>query len=351
MPRRPSPLPTSLPYAVFTAAEARKAGVSVDRLRAKDLRRLGYGIYTRADVDLTEYAVLTAMTRSDPLIVARGQSAARHWGFPLPWAMQTWVDTPQITPVHLTAGELVHRDTKLLRWNRQRLRGKEIVAISDLRLTDRVRTWLDLAQELDLDDLVKIGDHLVRNPRSWAEGRRDPYATPAELATAITAYPGPGRPRLRTALELVRVGSDSGAETTLRLAAGRAQLPAPVLNVRQFAGGVDLGEPDLAWPEWKVCIEHDGPSHLTPEQQQKDIERRERREAHGWIEVQTVAADLRYECRRGVRRMIEALEKHGWRPSAASDTRRTPRRQLSTPGSTPIIAPSRARTSGAKVGE
>lgn len=367
MPRRPSPLPPSLPYAVFTAAEAREAGVSADRLRAKDLHRIGYGIYARADVKITERDLLTAMTRSGPQIVARGLSAARHWSFPLPWTVQKWVGSPQITPVHLTSGGLVHRDTKLLRWNRQHLRDEEIVTDSGLRITNRVRTWLDLAQELSLDDLVRIGDHLVRMPRPWAEHRHDPFATPAELVTAIANYPGPGRPQLRTALELTRVGSDSAAETTLRLAAGRAQLPAPELNVRQYAGTVDLGEPDLAWPEWKVCIEHDGPSHRTSEQQEKDIRRRERREAHGWIEVQTVAADLRYGCRRGVQRMIEALEKHGWRPPAvpatrpaaavsatrpaASDTRGAPPQQLSAPGSTPIIAPSRTPASGAKWGK
>lgn len=345
MPRLPYPLPPSLPYAVFTAAEAKQAGVSVDRLRANDLRRLGYGIYARTDVDLTELALLTAMTRSDPLVVARGQSAARHWGFPLTQALQRWDAAPQITPVHLTAGDLVHRDTKLLRWNRQRLRAEEIVTISDLRVTSRIRTWLDLAQEVSLDQLVKIGDHLVRIPRAWAENRLEPYATPAQLIDATLAYPGTGRPRLREALTLIRIGSDSAAETTLRLAAGRAQLPTPELNVRQFTDGVDLGEPDLAWPEWKVCVEHDGPSHRTKEQQEKDIRRRELREAHGWIEVQSVAVDLHNGCRRGLRRMREALLKHGWRPTADSSAPRAPRQRRPASRSAPIISPSPDRAS------
>lgn len=356
MPRHPSPLPPSLPHAVFTTSEARLAGVSIDRLRAKDLTRLGYGIYARTDASLTEAEILSAITRHDPLVVARGLSAARYWKLPLPMRRQKWEPAPRMTPIHLTADGLVHRDTKLLRWNRQRPRPEEIVTISDLRVTNRVRTWLDLAQELSLEQLVKIGDHLVRIPRTWAEDRHEPFATPAQLRASVRAYPGPHRPLLRQALELIRVGSDSPAETTLRLAAGRAGLPVTTLNVRQFEGDLDLGEPDLSWPEWKVCVEHDGPAHRTPEQQERDIRRRERREAHGWIEVQTVAVDLYDGCQRGVRRMTEALTKHGWRPTTDSSPQ-APRQRRPAPRSTPILATppvpriGATHASGAKMGE
>lgn len=314
MPRRPSPLPRSLPHAVFTTAEAHRAGVGTERLRARDLRRLGYGLHARADVHLSELDILTALTRHNPMAVARGLSAARYWGLPLPWVPQQWHSEPHPTQVHLTANGNVHRSTALIRWNRQRLRAAEIVTIADLRVTDRVRTWLDLAQDLSLDQLVRIGDHLVRVPRDWAEGRWIPHATLTRLTAAVADHPGPRRPLLRDALTLIRVGSDSPAETTLRLAAGRAGLPTPVLNSRQFDSGVDLGEPDLAWPEWKVCVEHEGPTHRTREQQEKDIARRELRESLGWLEVQTVSKDLHDRCRRGVRRMVEALGKHGWHP-------------------------------------
>ena len=304
---------------VFTIAEAKKAGVSIDRLRSKDLRRLGYGIYARDDVDLTEADLLTALTRSVPGAVARGLSAARYWEFPLPASSQEWLDGPKVTPVQLTGNGVVHRDTSILLWTRQRLPDSDIDTISDLRVTGRIRTWLDLARELSLDDLVAIGDHLVRIPRPWAEaGRTAPHATPAQLTAAVHEFRSPGGPRLREALDLVRVGSDSPAETALRLATMRAGLPAPVLNVRIRENGVDLGEPDLAWPDWKLCVEHEGPSHLTKKQQDKDIRRRESREEQGWVELQTVAADLHHQCRRGVRRIAEALRRHGWRPEASA---------------------------------
>lgn len=315
MPRRPAPLPPSLPHAVFTIAEAIAARVSIDRLRSRDLRRLGYGIYARNDVHLTEVDLLTALTRTVPGAVARGLSAARYWKFPLPLRSQEWHADPRVTPVHLTANGVAHRDTSILLWNRQCVLDTDIDTIGDLRVTGRVRTWLDLAQTLPLDELVQIGDHLVRIPRPWAEqGRSRPYATPGQLSAAIRAYRSPGRPRLREALDLVRVGSDSPAETSLRLAALRAGLPPPVLNERVSENVVHLGEPDLAWPEWKLCVEHEGPNHLTREQQERDIRRRERREAQGWVELQTVSVDLHHQGRRGVQRITEALRRRGWRP-------------------------------------
>ncbi len=320
MARRPAQLPSSLPYCVFTAAEAAQYGVSTDRLRAKDLHRLGYGLYARSDAELTEVAIIGALTRSDPDVVARGPSAARLWSFPLPKAHEEWTAKPHPSPIHLSAPGRTRRSTPLLRWSRQQLRDDEITQGTGARATTRVRTWLDLATVLSREQLVQIGDHLVRVPRERLEGRSRPYATMDELASAIHSYRSPGVTRLREAFALVRVGSDSPAETSLRLAAASAGLPAPELNRRVVEQGVDLGEPDLAWSQWKVCVEHEGPHHRTPEQQEKDIARRELREEHGWIEVQTVAVDLHTSCRRGVRRMTEALIRCGWQPAAVSET-------------------------------
>lgn len=314
MPRRPAPLPASLAHPVFTAAEARRLGVTIDRLRSNDLARLGYGLYARKGIELTEREVLGALLREDHQIVVSGRSAARFWEMPLPLAMEQWVAMPQMTVMDLSLQGRVRRNRPYLRWSTRPLRGEEIVDVEGVRVTSRIRTWLDLARDLERDQLVIIADHLVRNPRPWAEGRRAPFASPADLAAAIEALTGRGRPLLRDALSLARIGSDSPAETRLRLAADRAGLPSPVLNRRLIEGRSDLGEPDLAWPEWKVCLEHDGRDHRTKAQQEKDIARRERREQHGWTEVQTVANDLADGCRRGIERLTSALRRRGWEP-------------------------------------
>src|SRR5699024_9590270 len=145
-----------------------------------------------------------------------------------------------------------------------------------------------------------------------------PYATPAQLEQLLREHRGRGARKLREVLRDVRVGADSPAETTLRLAILRAGLPVPHLNVFLRAGGASLGQADLSWPEWKVCVEHEGPSHLDRDQQDQDIQRGERRRHHGWIEVQTTAKDLRGGCARGLRRITEALRRQGWRGRARS---------------------------------
>src|SRR5690625_3013037 len=83
MSRRLEPLPPALAFAVFTAAEARAAGVSPQRLRGSDITRLGWGVYSREDYQLTERAIVQAYGRSDPAVVAHGFTAARAWRLPL----------------------------------------------------------------------------------------------------------------------------------------------------------------------------------------------------------------------------------------------------------------------------
>lgn len=184
-----------------------------------------------------------------------------------------------------------------------------------VRTTSRPRTLLDLAGDtvsFSMDDLVVIGDHLVRIPRWRFEQRSKPFATIDELQQLAELHRGRGARRLRRALELVVVGSDSPAETRLRLAILRTNLPAPQANVHIFNGPVSLGQPDLSWPEWQVCVEHEGPHHRTSKQQERDIERGEMRRDHGWIELQTTARDLRANAARGIRRIEEKLRQHGW---------------------------------------
>ena len=185
-------------------------------------------------------------------------------------------------------------------------------------LTSRVRTLLDLASIVAPDALVMIGDHLVRQPRPAFEGRNEPYATLEQVREAAAHFTGRGALRVRAAMEQVRMSSDSPAETRLRLAFERAGLPEPLLNVparepgRDGEPAVELGEPDLHWPRWRVAVEHEGPSHLDAEQLPKDIARSERREGVGWIEVRMTARDLRDNCSRAVSRVRAALVGQGW---------------------------------------
>lgn len=313
MPRLRTPLADGLLPAVFSRAEAAAVGITDERLRAPDLRLVVRGFHARAGTEILERDIVAALTKNDPRVAACGPTASRLWGFPQRAGASAWTFKDPASRIHLTNSSVRRRSTKKLRWRNLDLTASDLVEVGGARLTSRVRTWLDLAATLSTDDLTMIGDYLVRKPRGMFEGRSAPHATLEQLQQAALHHRGRSALRLRRSLEDIRIGSDSPAETRLRLGVLRAGLPAPVLNTAIRDDGIWLGEPDLSWPEWKVCVEHEGPTHLTKAQQAEDIQRTELRNEEGWIEVRTVAKDLQNSCARGVERIATALRRHGWR--------------------------------------
>lgn len=340
MPSRPRPLPPDLPFAAFTTEEATGLDVSSARLRASDLRSVARGLWARRDLPLTELDIVAAYCRQDPAVFAAGLTAARLWKFPLPGALSEGVVEPVRptgqrsgrsvfrprgnsvdTRIHLATAGVRRRETALLRWSLLPAEPTLLGSDSGVRITSRIRTYLDLGSTLRQEALVAIGDHLVRQPRSRFEGRAEPFTTCVDLADAAMRFSGRGARTLRRAVDQVRTSSDSPAETRLRLAFVAAGLPEPLANVRisrpgeAAEGPCDLGEPDLHWPPWKVVVEHEGPHHLRAEQLARDISRGDRRRAAGWHEVRTTADDLSFGCRKAVARVRAALVAAGWRPT------------------------------------
>ncbi len=342
MARAPSPLPAVLDHAVITTQEVLAAGVSRSRLRCDDLRALAPGLWLRVDRVLTEREIVGALCRRDPLAFAAGLTAARIWGFPLPGVLADPVTTaPKQSRVvdgrvvhrasgrgvdgriHMARPSSQRRETALLRWSRA---DGDTVRLSaarngpEVRLMSRLRTFLSLGDVLGTGDLVAIGDHLVRRPRPEFERRSAPHTTIAELTEVVGRYEGRGARQLRDAVSQVRMSSDSPPETALRLAMVAAGLPEPLANVPaqqvlEDGTTLDLGEPDLHWPLWKVALEFDGPTHLDRRQQGRDISRGDRRLHAGWVELRTTADDLRHGCRSAVRRVRRELLRSGWRPA------------------------------------
>ncbi len=311
MARHAAALPSTLPAPVFGLREALALGVCPDRLRRRDVMRIGGQLFARAGQEITELDVVACLCRVHGDAVACGPTAARLWQAPLPRDLSAWTAGDGVHLLHPTGSR---RPTTLVTWHRGALGPADMVATTRARVTSAPRTWADLAPLLGLDDLVAVGDCFVRRPRPGLEGRDEPWTTLSALAAAAESHTGRGARALREALALVRVGSDSPAETRLRLGCRRAGLPEPLANARILEDGSDLGEPDLQWRQWKVCLEHEGPHHLTPAQLTRDIRRAERRHRHGWIEVRTTAPDLARGGEVGALRARDALLRHGWRP-------------------------------------
>ncbi|GAA1719882.1 hypothetical protein [Brachybacterium phenoliresistens] len=312
MPRRPKPLPPGLRPGAFTVAQAARLGAGPERLRRADAERIGYGVYRLRGATTTELDLAAALLDDLPGAVLSGRSAARARGFPLPQDLQGWsvgdpievTIPPWCSPTH--RADIVTRRAEIPEAHRRRFQGVPITSCE--------RTWLDLAADLDLPDLVSIGDHLVRVPRPELEGRIEPFSTPDLLAAVVED--GAGRPGVRSAraaLGLVRIGADSPRETELRLALGEAGVPEPLLNVPIVGpGGRLLHEPDLQWPRFRVAAEYEGEHHRTPEQIARDIDRAETIRRIEWREVRIVAPHMSRGADEAVHRIVDALVDGGW---------------------------------------
>lgn len=325
---RPRPLPTELPSS-FSTAEALAAGVTPRRLRAKDLaspfrgtrRRLPEDRATRdtrSDADDTPYAD-DAAHRADHLSAMRmfatvmesgtffsGRTAAYAYGVPLDPgdALEVATFAPRRAPL------------------RRGIRGRKVAPhLATVRMHEGMpvsspaSTWAMLATELTERELVVVGDALVRIPRDRF-GRQHPelrLATIEHLQSAVDAGPRPGRPKLRAALAMIRVGSSSPLETEYRLDADAAGLPTPSLDreIRDDRGRL-LGISEIVYEEYRVVVEIEGDHHRTSRRQwHRDIEKYRDYADAGWHVVRLTSSHLR-PARIGLSIVAQALQNRGW---------------------------------------
>jgi hypothetical protein len=181
-----------------------------------------------------------------------------------------------------------------------RLGDHEVLRRTDgLYVTTVTRTWLDLATNLALEDLVAVADAALR--------RR--LVTVDQLTTAVDSWwRRPGVALLRTALPLVEPATDSPMETRLRLLLVLGGLPVPVANRDVIVDGAWLARPDLSYPELRIAIEYDGDHHRVERGQwQSDIARRRLLEDAGWVVLVFTADDVLKFGRETVRRVGAAV--------------------------------------------
>lgn len=130
-----------------------------------------------------------------------------------------------------------------------------------------VIAWLESATLLSLDELIIMGDGLVR--------RFGPMATMDEVTAAVEDHRGRrGHRRLAAAVTMMRSGTDSARETELRLLIIRAGLPEPEINgIIRNRFGAAIAHGDLVFRPHRVLVEYDGRGHLEERQFAIDIRR------------------------------------------------------------------------------
>jgi len=194
-----------------------------------------------------------------------------------------------------------------------------VIEHGGFRVSDPASTWAMLADRLTVEELVVLGDSLVRRKR--VGGTPLELAPPAlttvdDLAVAVYAGRRRGAAKLRQALPLVRQGASSDLETLQRLAMRADGLPEPELDFDVFTeSGMFLGCSEFAFPRHKVAMECEGDQHRTDRAQwNRDIRKYQAYMEAGWLVVRATGPEIRYGRAEPVRRVRAALIQRGWRP-------------------------------------
>lgn len=190
----------------------------------------------------------------------------------------------------------------------------DLVRIGGVPVTSVRRTFLDLAPLLSVDELVAIGDQIICSHTGSCVPAKIAMVEPSVLNAYIAEHAGSrGMCKLRTALELLRVGADSPPESRLRLMIARSPLPDFEHNVEICdAAGNALVGPDLACKEFRTCAEYDGGHHFTPGQQSKDHDRDFVTRSLGWHQVLLNKDDMRAGELVVVTKLARMLKLGGW---------------------------------------
>lgn len=194
------------------------------------------------------------------------------------------------------------------------LAGSDITDIRGVPVTTPQRTLLDLAQLLRLDYLVVIADQLVCE-HLWTNYRPKLAMVPLAVLNAyVVGHSGlRGLTKLRAAMDLVRVGSDSPPETRLRLMIQRSPLPPFIPNMALHdSSGEEKVHPDLGCEQYRTCIEYDGGHHFTPSQQGKDHDRDFITATLGWHQVKINSDDMRRGDAVILTKIARMLVQGGW---------------------------------------
>lgn len=302
--KKPTAIPEPLRSAPFTLSAARDAGVRPRRLRLVDVQHISRGLYRSADWDFELAGAARALSAASPGAWISHVTAARLHGLILPpWlsdSEELHLSKPRSLPEVRRRGIIGHTVLAM---------PGEVCTADGIRISTMPRTWLDLATRLNLNDLVCIGDQLIRLPRPDFEARSKPYSTLHEMRALVARHPNlQGIVRARVALALMRVGADSGPETLLRLAMADAGLPEPELQLPLWPAAEISPTADLGYRRRRLAVQYDGGHHLLEGRVLSDRRRDKAFESAGWTVLILDREDLADQFQRATRKIRRALD-------------------------------------------
>ncbi len=241
-----------------------------------DLIRVSHGLW-RPPADVVDLPGRCAALLGvlPPGSVFSGVTAASLHGLWLPEGQLGKVEVT-ITRDALAPREFAGSRRSDLRARRRTLASDDRDFVGGLPVTSAARTWIDLAAELPMPDLVAAGDSVLRRPGS-ADSLREALNRARGQRGVCAA---------RAAVEFLDPRSISRPESHLRYAVLSSGLPPPLVNMPIYtARGEWLAEPDLCYRAARVALEYNGSDHATVRRMRRDMTRGVDLVAHGWLAI------------------------------------------------------------------
>ena len=283
-----------------TRAQLLAGGVTRGVLAGPRFTQVVYGIHVPAGVERTLGLQYEALQLAVPDGAFSHRTAARIFAAPLrdwfAWIEMT-VAPPKSPPRR-----------KGVKGYERALGPGDVIEWRGLRVTSPARTLADLAALISQQELVVVGDDMLRRG----------LTTPAELIAMLEVahFGSGGLVAARWAVPRMDGKSGSAQESRARLRFEEEGLPRPECNVaiHDDAGGF-VACSDLVLKEAKIAVEYDGETHLTVEQQRSDAIRDRLLIGAGYVPLRATSRDLE---RRNtdlfdtIRRLL--IQRTSWRP-------------------------------------
>lgn len=282
----------------YTWREARRLGVTRSQV-GEDGVRVARGLYLSrsATPDLRTTCAAWALVLPPDAAFSHGTAAALL-GAP--------VDAPRLHHVALTPRRVLPQRDELVVHGRL-LQPDDVVEHAGLRLTSGAQTFLDLAPSLWPEELVAVGDALMRAGRLTAASLAERLARADRVRGVV---------RARSCAPLLSPQAMSRPESLIRYWVVTSDLPAPQTQIPiRDRWGVVRAHADLGFEEWKVALEYEGRQHADAEQFDRDIDRYSLMAADGWLALRFARRQLGPAVVLDrTRRTRRTLISRGWRP-------------------------------------
>ncbi|MCZ2812858.1 DUF559 domain-containing protein [Modestobacter sp. VKM Ac-2979] len=259
----------------YTRQDARSAGMTRAQLR-DDGVRISRGVYVSKALPLTVHAMCRSLVAVLPDGAAFSHyTAAGLMGAPVRDVDPLRIVVPPDSPRPRRRGLRVHvRD----------LGAADRVVHRGLPVTSGAQTWLDLAADTPPDELVAIGDALVRAGHLSADALERRLARAGRVRGVVLA---------RRCAPILTPLAASRPESLIRYWLVVSDLPAPEVQVPVFDHrGVAVVHGDLGYSRWKIAVEYEGRQHAEWRQFGRDIDRYSFMASRGWLVLRFGALHL-----------------------------------------------------------